>query len=82
MHARDWFLVLIAIFVPPLAVALKRGLFTKDFLINLILFLLGFFPGLIHALYVISFHPYESESEHGHTGSSLLRGDNGEYGSV
>lgn len=65
MHARDWFLVFVAIFVPPLAVWFKRGLFTKDFLINLVLFLLGFFPGLIHALYVISKHPYEEEGNRG-----------------
>ncbi|CCH58295.1 hypothetical protein TBLA_0A05030 [Henningerozyma blattae CBS 6284] len=58
MHAHDWFLVFIAIFVPPVAVWLKRGIRSKDFVINLLLFFLGFFPGLIHALYVISKHPY------------------------
>ncbi|CCD25775.1 Sna2p NDAI_0F04570 [Naumovozyma dairenensis CBS 421] len=70
MHARDWFLVFIAIFVPPLAVWVKRGICSKDFLINLILFLLGFFPGLIHALYVISCHPYETDGNQGLIGSS------------
>lgn len=60
MHAHDWFLVFIAIFVPPVAVGLKRGLFSKDLLINILLFLLGFFPGLIHALYIISIHPYHN----------------------
>ncbi|CCK70687.1 Sna2p KNAG_0F00150 [Huiozyma naganishii CBS 8797] len=61
MHARDWFLVFIAVFVPPVAVWFKRGLGSKDFWINLLLFLLGFFPGLIHALYIISCHPYSEE---------------------
>lgn len=71
MHARDWFLVFIAIFIPPLAVWLKRGFFTKDLLINFLLFLLGFFPGLIHALYVISCHPYEeNEARYSHLSSS------------
>ncbi|KAG0667426.1 hypothetical protein C6P44_000156 [Monosporozyma unispora] len=51
--------IFIAIFVPPIAVWLKRGLCSKDFLINLLLFLLGFIPGLIHALYIISKYPYE-----------------------
>lgn len=45
-------LALIAtIFIPPLGVALKKGLST-DFWINLILTLLFFIPGLIHAIYV------------------------------
>lgn len=57
MHARDWFLVLIAIFLPPLPVFLKRG-FSMDFFINICLCLLGFLPGLIHALYIISIYPF------------------------
>ncbi|SCW03001.1 LAFE_0G00760g1_1 [Lachancea fermentati] len=75
MHARDWFLVFIAIFLPPVAVGLKRGFFTKDTLINLLLFLLGFFPGLVHALYVISRHPYPA------AGGSLAEPSTG-YGSL
>lgn len=39
------------ILLPPLGVALKKGLGT-DFLINLVLTLLFFVPGLIHAIYV------------------------------
>lgn len=61
MHAHDWFLVFLAIFVPPVAVWLKRGICSKDFLINILLFLLGFIPGLIHALYIISKYPYEQD---------------------
>lgn len=45
-------LVIIAIFIPPLAVALKVGL-AAPFWINLILTLLFYIPGLIHALIVI-----------------------------
>ncbi|QUL38889.1 YqaE/Pmp3 family membrane protein [Erythrobacter sp. JK5] len=45
-------LALIAtILIPPLGVAMKKGLST-DFWINLILTLLFFVPGLIHAFYV------------------------------
>ena len=49
-----WTLVLIilAIFLPPLAVFLMAGL-GRDFWINLILTLLGWFPGTVHALYLI-----------------------------
>jgi len=39
------------IFIPPLGVALKKGL-SSDFWINLILTLLFFVPGLIHGIYV------------------------------
>lgn len=45
-------LVLIAFFLPPLAVFLVAGL-TAHFWINLVLFLLGWFPGVIHAVYVV-----------------------------
>ncbi len=45
-------IILIAtILVPPLGVALKHGL-GKDFWINLILTLIFYVPGLIHAIYV------------------------------
>ena len=46
-------LILIAIFLPPVAVVLTRG-FGKDLLINILLCLLLFFPGMVHALWVVS----------------------------
>jgi uncharacterized membrane protein YqaE (UPF0057 family) len=46
-------LILIAVCLPPVAVVLKRG-FGKDLLINILLCLLLFFPGMIHALWVVS----------------------------
>ncbi|KAL3232107.1 Protein SNA2 [Nakaseomyces bracarensis] len=74
MHARDWFLVFIAVFLPPVAVGLRRGFCSKDMLVNVLLFVLGFFPGLIHALYIISCHPYEQENHY--------QSANSQYGSV
>ena len=45
-------LILIAtVLLPPLGVALKRGL-GGDFLLNLILTLIFYVPGLIHGIYV------------------------------
>lgn len=44
--------ILLAIFLPPLGVAIKKGI-GSSFLINCILTLLGYFPGVIHALFVI-----------------------------
>ncbi|KAK7727274.1 plasma membrane proteolipid Pmp3 [Diaporthe eres] len=45
----------IAIFIPPLAVFLKRGC-GADLLINICLTILGWIPGLIHAWWIISKH--------------------------
>jgi len=46
-------MILIAIFLPPVAVGLTRG-FGKDLLINILLCLLLFFPGMVHALWIVS----------------------------
>lgn len=44
--------IILAIILPPLGVALKFGI-TKQFWINLLLTLLGYIPGIIHALIII-----------------------------
>ena len=44
--------IILAIILPPVGVALKAGV-GKDFVINLILTLLFFVPGVIHALWVV-----------------------------
>ena len=46
-------LILLAIFLPPVAVVLKRG-FGKDLLINILLCFLILFPGMVHALWIVS----------------------------
>jgi uncharacterized membrane protein YqaE (UPF0057 family) len=45
-------LIILAILLPPVAVALKKGA-GKDLLINIILTLIFYVPGLIHALIVV-----------------------------
>lgn len=45
--------ILFAILLPPLGVFLEVGL-TKHFWINILLTILGFLPGIIHAVYVIA----------------------------
>ena len=42
--------ILITIILPPLAVAMNKGV-GKDLIINIILTLLGWVPGVIHAFY-------------------------------
>lgn len=44
-------IILLAIFLPPVAVFLKSGV-GKDLIINIILCLLFYFPGMIHALWL------------------------------
>lgn len=53
MQDNKLLMVILAILIPPLAVALKRGA-GKDLVVNLLLCLLFFVPGLIHALYVVT----------------------------
>lgn len=53
--ALDPIKILAAIFIPPLGVFLEVGL-TTHFWLNILLTLLGFIPGVIHALYVILRH--------------------------
>ncbi|KAI4239631.1 MAG: hypothetical protein LQ349_000241 [Xanthoria aureola] len=44
--------IIVAIFLPPVGVLLERG-FGSDFCINILLTILGYIPGIIHALYII-----------------------------
>ncbi|KAI9667650.1 MAG: hypothetical protein M1821_000467 [Bathelium mastoideum] len=57
MCGSDIFLAILAILFPPLAVWIKSGICSADSLINIALCCLGYFPGLIHAWYIISLHP-------------------------
>ena len=45
--------IIFAIFLPPLGVFLEVGL-TKHFWINVVLTLIGYLPGILHALYIIT----------------------------
>lgn len=49
----DLIRILLSILLPPLGVLLEVGL-TKHFWINLVLTLLGYIPGLVHAIYIIA----------------------------
>ncbi len=48
----DLLKIILAVLLPPVGVLLHKGL-GVTFLLNLLLTLLFFFPGMIHALYVI-----------------------------
>lgn len=49
----DLFKILLAVILPPLGVLIEVGL-TKHFLISIVLTILGFVPGIIHAVYIIA----------------------------
>ncbi|KAJ9602657.1 hypothetical protein H2200_012850 [Cladophialophora chaetospira] len=57
MTCGDLFLGLIAILFPPIAVWIKSGLCSADSLLNILLCMLGYLPGLLHAWYIIARHP-------------------------
>ncbi|WP_417450729.1 YqaE/Pmp3 family membrane protein [Kordiimonas sp.] len=45
--------IIIAILLPPLGVFLQVGI-GAQFWINILLTILGYFPGIIHAIYIIA----------------------------
>ncbi len=49
----DLLRILCALLLPPLGVFLKVGI-GKDFWINIVLTLLGYIPGIVHAVWVIA----------------------------
>ncbi|TVY40645.1 Plasma membrane proteolipid [Lachnellula occidentalis] len=51
--ASDICKIILAVFLPPVGVFLERGC-GGDFLINILLTILGYIPGIIHALYALS----------------------------
>ncbi|RYH03202.1 YqaE/Pmp3 family membrane protein [Salipiger sp. IMCC34102] len=48
--------LVLAVILPPLGVLLEEGI-GKQFLINVLLTLLGFIPGLVHAVWIIARSP-------------------------
>ena len=50
---RDFWRVLAAYFLPPLGVFLQVG-FGGAFWLNILLTLLGYIPGIVHAVYIIA----------------------------
>jgi uncharacterized membrane protein YqaE (UPF0057 family) len=49
----DFIRVLLSIILPPVGVFLQVGI-GKDFWINIILTLLGYIPGIVHAVWIIA----------------------------
>jgi uncharacterized membrane protein YqaE (UPF0057 family) len=55
--------IIIALFIPPLGVFLQVGL-GKHFWLNILLTLLGYVPGVVHAVYIIASRPGPAHAIH------------------
>jgi len=76
MCSVDLFLGVLAILFPPLPVWVKCGICSVDSVINILLCILGFLPGLLHAWYIIAKYPdpgYEYEALPNDAGESRVR---------
>ncbi|QJT09130.1 YqaE/Pmp3 family membrane protein [Oceanidesulfovibrio marinus] len=49
----DFIRIVLSVIIPPLGVFMQVGL-GKDFWINILLTLLGYIPGLVHAIWIIA----------------------------
>lgn len=53
----DICLIVLSVLFPPLPVWIRRGICSCDSLINILLCILGYFPGLVHSWYIIAKYP-------------------------
>lgn len=53
INRSDGWLLLLSVFVPPVPVLIRKGFFSRDFLLNVLLFVILFIPAIAHAAYVI-----------------------------
>jgi uncharacterized membrane protein YqaE (UPF0057 family) len=60
----DWIRLLLSILIPPLGVFLQVGL-GRHFLLNILLTLLGYIPGLVHAIWIIAIRPDRMQGTRG-----------------
>ncbi|KAL6928442.1 hypothetical protein ACO0SA_003182 [Hanseniaspora valbyensis] len=58
-------LIILAFLIPPVPVIYLQGLYSKDFLLNVLLLMLGYVPAVIHAIYLI-FHN-DKGARHGYS---------------
>ncbi|CEH12461.1 Stress responsive protein [Ceraceosorus bombacis] len=64
VHTTDIILYVLAIFWPPIPVAIKKGCHT-EVIISVILWLLFWIPGVVYAAYIIQSNPEEESSRNG-----------------
>ncbi|KAH8681228.1 hypothetical protein BX600DRAFT_504951 [Xylariales sp. PMI_506] len=86
MCSADIFLGLLAILFPPLPVWVKCGICSADSIINILLCMLAYLPGLLHSWYIIAKFPEEydyqqlpQERESGRVTYVVVTGDQGHH---
>ena len=52
-ESKDLIRIIFAILLPPIGIAMQVG-FTKHFWLNILLTILGYVPGIVHAVYIIA----------------------------
>ncbi|WVQ98486.1 hypothetical protein IAU59_005612 [Kwoniella sp. CBS 9459] len=75
VRGSDILLILVAIIFPPLAVAMISGCCSADFWINLLLTVLGYIPGHLHAFWII-YKKMRAEESYGPGGYTYLGNGN------
>ena len=71
----DLLLIILAVFIPPVPVIIRKGFCSKDSLLNLLLFMILFFPATIHSFYVVYESSQERVSERSNIDTSRLNED-------
>ena len=56
----DLIRIIAAIILPPLGVFLQVGI-GKQFWLNILLTILGYIPGIVHAVYIIASRPQQTQ---------------------
>ncbi|KAI9897824.1 hypothetical protein N3K66_007680 [Trichothecium roseum] len=79
MCSSDVFLGVLAILFPPLPVWVKRGICSADSMINILLCVLGFIPGLLHAWYIIAKFPDDYDHDYERVPQDHERGNRVTY---
>ncbi|KAL3476082.1 hypothetical protein BJX99DRAFT_228500 [Aspergillus californicus] len=75
MCGSDIFLAILAVFFPPVAVWIKKGVCTADSIINIALCCLGYVPGLLHSWYIILKYPEPDYDDPSYEPVQNRRGD-------
>lgn len=52
-QSKDLFRIILAVILPPLGVIIQEGM-NKQFWLNVLLTILGYVPGIVHAVYIIA----------------------------
>ncbi|CAB4255122.1 similar to Saccharomyces cerevisiae YJL151C SNA3 Integral membrane protein localized to vacuolar intralumenal vesicles [Maudiozyma barnettii] len=67
----DLLLIILGVFIPPVPVIIRKGFCSKDSLLNILLFMILFFPATIHSFYIVYESSRERDLERNNTTSTV-----------